>query len=67
MIFNSYLFLFGFLPVVLAGTFLLARIGAGVAQIWIILASLVFYAAWNAAYLPLLLGSIVCNHAVGAG
>ena len=64
MIFNSYPFLFGFLPVVLAGTFLLARLGARAAQLWLILASLVFYAAWNARYLPLLLGSIVCNHAI---
>ena len=31
MIFNSYQFLFGFLPIVLIGTFLLARIGPGAA------------------------------------
>lgn len=64
MIFNSYVFLFGYLPIVLTGTFLLARIGATAAHIWLILMSLAFYAAWNAAYLPLLLGSIVFNYAV---
>ena len=64
VIFNSYQFLFAFLPVVLAGTFLLARIGAGAAQVWLIAASLFFYAAWNAAYLPLLLGSIVFNYVI---
>ncbi|MGA3004286.1 MAG: MBOAT family O-acyltransferase [Acetobacteraceae bacterium] len=67
MVFNSYQFLFGFLPVVLAGTFLLARIGAGAAQCWLIAASLAFYAAWNAAYLPLLLGSIVFNYGIVVG
>lgn len=64
MIFNSYQFLFAYLPVVLAGTFLLARFGAGAAQFWLIAASLFFYAAWNAAYLPLLLGSIVFNYII---
>jgi D-alanyl-lipoteichoic acid acyltransferase DltB (MBOAT superfamily) len=64
MIFNSYQFLFGFLPVVLAGTFWLARFGAGAAQVWLIVASLAFYAAWNPAYLPLLLGSILFNYAL---
>ena len=54
VIFNSYQFLFAFLPIVLAGTFVLARFGANPARIWLIAASLFFYAAWNAAYLPLL-------------
>jgi alginate O-acetyltransferase complex protein AlgI len=66
MIFNSYQFLFAYLPVVLTGTFLLARIGAGAAQFWLIGASLFFYAAWNVAYLPLLLGSIVFNYLIAA-
>src|SRR3954463_6888952 len=64
MIFNSYQFLFAFLPAALAGTFVLARHGAAAAQYWLIGASLVFYAAWNAAYLPLLLGSIVFNYLI---
>jgi alginate O-acetyltransferase complex protein AlgI len=64
VVFNSYQFLFGFLPVVLAGTFSLARIGPGAAQCWLIAASLAFYAAWNAACLPLLLGSIVFNYGI---
>jgi D-alanyl-lipoteichoic acid acyltransferase DltB (MBOAT superfamily) len=66
VVFNSYQFLFAFLPVVLAGTFLLARIGPGAAQCWLIAASLAFYAAWNAAWLPLLLGSIVFNYGIAA-
>jgi D-alanyl-lipoteichoic acid acyltransferase DltB (MBOAT superfamily) len=64
VVFNSYQFLFGFLPIVLTGTFLLARIGAGAAQCWLTAASLAFYAAWNIAYVPLLLGSIVFNYGI---
>jgi alginate O-acetyltransferase complex protein AlgI len=64
MIFSSYQFLFGFLPVVLAGTFVLARVGADAAQFWLIGASVFFYAAWNVAYLPLLLGSIAFNYLI---
>jgi len=64
MIFNSWQFLFAFVPVVLTGTFLLARLGAAAAQFWLIAASLFFYGVWNVAYLPLLLGSIVFNYLI---
>jgi alginate O-acetyltransferase complex protein AlgI len=67
MIFNSYQFLFAYLPVVLTGTFLLARTGANAAQLWLIAASLFFYAAWNVAYLPLLLGSVGFNYLIAMG
>jgi alginate O-acetyltransferase complex protein AlgI len=62
MLFNSYPFLFVYLPIVLAGCFILsAWRGARMAQDWLILASLSFYSAWNLAFLPLLLASIVFN------
>ena len=64
MIFNSYQFLFAYLPIVLAGTFLLARVSANAAQLWLIAASLFFYAAWNVACLPLLLGSVGFNYCI---
>ena len=66
MVFNSWSFLFAFLPVVLCGTFLLARRGAVAAEYWLIAASLFFYGAWNVFYLPLLLGSIAFNYAIAA-
>src|SRR4051794_7519871 len=66
MIFNSYQFLFAYLPVVLAGTFLLARFSADAAQLWLIACSLFFYAVWNVAYLPLLLGSIGFNYLIAS-
>jgi alginate O-acetyltransferase complex protein AlgI len=62
MIFNSYLFLLAFLPLVLAIFVMLVRMKAGTALIsFLALASLVFYGAWNPAYLPLLLASIGLN------
>jgi alginate O-acetyltransferase complex protein AlgI len=64
MIFNSFQFLFAFLPVVLTGTFLLARFSANAAQCWLIAASLFFYGMWNVNYLPLLLGSVGFNYLI---
>jgi D-alanyl-lipoteichoic acid acyltransferase DltB (MBOAT superfamily) len=55
LLFNSQVFLLGFLPLVLAAFFLLAR--RPVAREWmLILASAVFYGWWDARFLPLLLG-----------
>lgn len=65
MLFNSYEFIFAFLPIVLAGCFLLARFsGPQAAQFWLTAASLYFYGSWNLRYLPLLLGSIAFNYGV---
>ena len=65
MLFNSYGFLFLFLPVVLLGFFWLARVSHAFAAGWLALASLFFYGYWNPAYIGLLLGSVVCNYAFG--
>ena len=61
MLFNSYPFLFGFLPLVLVGYFILGRKNCLVAAAWLAFASLFFYAWWNPAYLGLLLASIGIN------
>jgi D-alanyl-lipoteichoic acid acyltransferase DltB (MBOAT superfamily) len=58
MLFNSFSFLFLYLPVVLAVYFLLPRWRLG----WLALASLFFYGYWDGRYLPLLLGSILFNY-----
>ena len=65
MLFNSYGFIFLFLPVVLLGFFQIARFGHAFAAGWLALASLFFYGYWNPAYIGLLLGSIVGNYAFG--
>ena len=61
MAFNSFAFLLGFLPLVLCGYALFGRFGAGWAKSWLIVASLLFYAAGAPAFLPLLIGSVVGN------
>ena len=65
MLFNSYSFIFLYLPVVLLGFFWLARISHAFAAVWLVMASLLFYGYWNPAYVGLLLGSIVCNFTFG--
>ncbi len=64
MLFNSYDYLVYFLPLTLAAFFVLGR-RAGMAVGALVVASLVFYAWWNPRYLPLILGSIGFNFAVG--
>lgn len=65
MLFNSYEFLFVFLPISLAGFFVLARIGTRFAAAWLGLASLGFYGFWNPKFVALLLASIATNFAFG--
>ena len=65
MLFNSYEFLFLFLPITFIGFFTLAKIGRGVAAGWLVLASLFFYGWWNPKFTFLLLASISFNYAMG--
>ena len=66
MLFNSHIFLFGFLPTVLVGYALLGRYGSSrAAQLWLAIASFYFYAYWNRADLPILFGSICANYWLG--
>lgn len=63
MLFNSYIFIFLFFPVVLTGYFLLGKSGKPQrTSLWLLLASLAFYGYWNVKYLPLLVGSIAANY-----
>ena len=65
MFFNSYSFIFLFLPVVLLGYFALGRRGDLAPVVWLALASLAFYAFSGAQFVPLLLASIAFNYGVG--
>src|SRR6478735_3608031 len=65
MLFNSYLFIFLFLPVALAGYFALGRVGDLAPVVWLALASLVFYSVGNWQYVPLLVASIAFNYLIG--
>ncbi|MEQ9486128.1 MBOAT family O-acyltransferase [Coleofasciculus sp. F4-SAH-05] len=66
MLFNSYSFIFAFLPITLVLFLGLAKLRLlRLATVWLAIASFGFYAYWNIAYLPLLLISIVGNYGIG--
>lgn len=65
MLFNSYPFIFLFLPLSLWLFFRLGRTSHRNAAIWLALVSLFFYAWWNPPYVGLLLLSIVFNYTIG--
>jgi D-alanyl-lipoteichoic acid acyltransferase DltB (MBOAT superfamily) len=67
MLFNSYEFIFLYLPVVLTGFFVLARWRFSAALSWLALASLYFYSCWNPRYVILLLVSICANYGLAHG
>lgn len=66
MLFNTAPFLLGFLPIVLAGFFIAGRLGgAAWARVFVVAASLVFYAWWDWRFVVLLAGSIGANYLLG--
>jgi D-alanyl-lipoteichoic acid acyltransferase DltB (MBOAT superfamily) len=65
MLFNSYSFIFVFLPVVFTGMFLLGHHSHRLAALWLSMASLAFYAVWDTRFVLLLLGSIAFNYSAG--
>jgi len=68
MLFNSYSFIFVFLPIVVLGLIWLRQRGHSAAvKCWLILASFVFYGWWKLEYVPLLIGYIAFNYLVGRG
>lgn len=65
--FNSVEFLFFFLPVTFLFYFWLSKKRLTQAsKAWLVFASLFFYSWWNVIYLPLILGSILFNFAIGS-
>jgi len=67
MLFNSYEFLFIFLPISLVIYFLFnfakfIRVG----KLWLIVSSLFFYSWWNPAYLPIIVISILVNYSIAS-
>lgn len=66
MLFNSYSFLFVYLPIVVGGFFFLChRHLVKAAKAWLLIASLIFYAYWDCRYVPLLIASIAFNYSCG--
>lgn len=66
MLFNSYVFILAFLPLVLAVYFLLGRLPERICanKVFLILASFVFYGWNNPSYVPIIVGSILLNYAL---
>lgn len=64
MLFNSYIFIFLFLPVCLLGFYLLKDRWPVAGKIWLIGMSLWFYGYFNLGYLAIMLTSIVFNFCV---
>lgn len=65
MLFNSIPFIFGFLPLVLAVNAAVIRKGRTSRLLWLTLSSYAFYAYWNYAFLPIIVGSALVDYLVG--
>ena len=66
MLFSSPAFVLGFLPLCLAGFFLLGQWAGGRAALaWLLGASFFFYGWWNPAFVALLAGSVAANFLLG--
>lgn len=66
MLFNSYAFLFGFLPIALVGYQIAAFWHRRAVVIWLSFISLAFYAYWRPPYVILLCASILFNYLFGS-
>ncbi len=65
MLFNSYLFIFVFLPLALAGVFFLQKKNNNThIKLFLIVISFAFYAAWKFEYVLLISFSILANYAI---
>jgi D-alanyl-lipoteichoic acid acyltransferase DltB (MBOAT superfamily) len=64
MLFNSYEFLFAFMPLTLVLFLLLGRSSRNLALGWLIVASLVFYAWWRPINLPIIAVSLAVNFTI---
>ena len=66
MLFNSYEFIFIFLPIVLGVYYALGHSNRyNGATAWLVISSVAFYGYWDYRYVPLLLFSIVFNYLMG--
>ena len=62
MIFSSYIFVLLFLPLTVAGYFLLSRFNHNAGKALLLIASFIFYAYFNVSYFWLLAGSLIFNY-----
>ena len=65
MLFNSYVFIFAFAPIVFAGTFALEQFGRPIQFTWLIASALIFYGWQQPWFLIILVLSVTMNLAIG--
>lgn len=65
MLFNSYEFIFAFLPITLFIFIFISKINHEKGIAWLVVASLFFYSWWNPAYLVLIIISMLINYSIG--
>lgn len=66
MLFNSFLFILLFLPIIFTVYFYFnKKRWTEASKVFLVVSSLFFYSWWNPIYLPLMLGSIVFNYVLG--
>lgn len=66
MLFNSFEFIFVFLPIVFFIYFVLNRRKyLFAAKVWLVISSLFFYAWWDISFLPIICLSILVNYSIG--
>lgn len=65
MLFNSYAYIFAYLPISLFAFYFFAQRNPRHASLFLVVASFIFYGWWNSKYVILLLISIVFNYSVG--
>jgi alginate O-acetyltransferase complex protein AlgI len=65
MLFNSFLFVFLFLPVSLVGYYIAAAYRTRLAAAWLVVVSFVFYGYWSPIFVVLLAASILGNYGIG--
>jgi alginate O-acetyltransferase complex protein AlgI len=65
MLFNSYVFILVYLPIVFIGFFLIGNRSRPMAAFWLTAASVFFYGYWNPRFVALLLGSVIFNFGAG--
>ncbi len=65
MIFNSYEFIYIFLPVTLTLFYILSRNNNDLAGLWMVIASLIFYGSLDLRAMPLLILSVCVNYWIG--
>lgn len=64
MLFNSYIFIFAFLPLALLAYYWLGRLSPRAAGLSLVVSSLVFYAWWRPSFALLLIGSATFNYLI---